>query len=177
MFQIQSMSCEKIVINSEINSQVFIILQLLHRPSGKLITVVCLHLKSKVQYAEKREAQIKEVLGALSLSEIGTHPVLMCGDFNGEPFEAFYPLVVEDGKLEDAYTADDGNKKPTTIKLREGVMLKRAIDYIFYSKKSLKVKSFLEIPIENEKINLKGLPNGNYSSDHLSLVCDFTFLE
>lgn len=192
MFQIINMTCgEKIIVNDEINPQVFIILQLQHRPTGNLVFVVCLHLKSKIKNFSRREAQIKIVLESIKLHLRGSWwmenlpklenvPLIMCGDFNGEPFENFHSLIVNDNslKLKDAYTLPDGTKEPTTIKYRgdKGEFFKRAIDYVFYNPNVLKVENYLELPKNEKSIMEKGLPNLVYSSDHLSLVCDFKFI-
>jgi len=186
VFQIVNMSCEKVILNDEINSQVFIILKLKHKPTEKYLHLVCLHLKAKDKYHEKRHEQIKHILNTLkkhlkgTINSLRTHPVLICGDFNGEPFENFYTELIHDEeiKLEDAYTFDSAPKEPTTIKLRaeKGSMLKRAIDYIFYNPKGLKLTGYFELPKENSLIEEQGLPNLTHSSDHLSLIADFKFL-
>ena len=183
LFRINSMICEKIILNDEINSQVFIVLQLLHKPSNKLITIVAVHLKSKIQNFEKREQQIKEILKAVKIHcsnlNINDHPLIMCGDFNGAPFEKFYSHIINDGtltNLKDAYSIIADKKEPTTIKIRNSEMLKREIDYIFFNQNSLKLSGYLDLPKNNELIKKVGLPNLQYSSDHLSLVCDFSFV-
>lgn len=185
-FQPVNMSCEKIVINSEVNSQVFIILQLKHKQSGKCVTLVCLHLKSKIEYHEKRESQIKEVLASLKVhlrgsfeNEIRDNCVILCGDFNGEPFEKFHDLIVNDGdlSLKDAYSLVSIPKEATTIKIRgeDGQMLRRAIDYIFFTQMNLQLTEYLELPDGDLLINEQGLPNLAFPSDHLSLVASFKF--
>ena len=186
------MSCgEKIVVDNEINPQVFIIMQLQHRATGQCIFVVCLHLKSKVKNSSRREAQIKIVLDAVKTHIVGSGyrlhevPLLMCGDFNGELYENFHKIIVEDKSLnlKDAYTTIVGTKEPTTIKYREetskpdsGEFIKRGIDYIFHNPNVIKLVNYLELPKNEKSIEECGLPNLNYSSDHLSLVCDFKFV-
>jgi len=183
MFQIQTMSCEKIIANDEIHNQIFVILQLKHIKTGKLITVVCLHLKSKAINHERREIQIRTILESVSLHcsrlNIHEHPIFMCGDFNGSPDENFYNLIVNDPKiknLKDAYSIVVDKKEPTTIKIRDSVFLRREIDYIFFNTKAIELCSYLKLPVNNELIESEGLPNPTYSSDHLSLVCDFKFI-
>lgn len=179
MFQINNLSCEKIITNGVINSQILIILQLKHKLSGRIITVVCIHLKSKAENSAIREAQIHAILKAVALhcsgQDLNDHPILMCGDFNGEPFEKFYELITCDGvikNLKDVYSVVADKKQPTTIKIRQSKWFKRAIDYIFFNQ-SLEVCGFLELPNDNELIEREGLPNVLYSSDHFSLLCDF----
>ena len=179
------MSCEKVIIDNEINSQVFIILELMHLQSRNLLTIVCLHLKADDMYSRKREKQMNFILNQLKMHLSGTsinlksHPILICGDFNGEPSENFYNLIVNDkslANLVDAYTElKNGDKDPTFIVLEDLKLVKKKIDYVFYNKKVLSLLSCLELPLNDEYLNEYGLPNLSYSSDHLSLVCDFKF--
>lgn len=184
-FQLINMSCEKIVTDSEINGQVFIIMHLKHRLTQTPLTVVCVHLKAKVQNEEKRTQQIGEILKSLVQhlygidKELERHAVVMCGDFNGEPFEKFHELVlkVNELNLNDAYSLLNGPKQPTTIKFKGdgGSLLRRAIDYVFFTQRNLTLAGYLELPTNDLLINEQGLPNLAFSSDHLSLVCDFKF--
>lgn len=187
LFEPVNLSCEKIITGSEVNSQIFIILQLKHKPTSRVLTLVCVHLKSKENYFEKREAQVSEIIKSLKSHLSGSlgdnyqnYPVIFLGDFNGEPFEKFYHLIRNEPKLNfcDAYTLPDGSKQPTTIKIRSEneTIIKRAIDYIFFTPSVLKLTEYLEFPIDQDNINMRGLPNLNFSSDHLSLVANFKFL-
>lgn len=190
MFKIENMCCEKIVLDKDdVNSQVFIILRLKHVPTGQNVSVVCVHLKSKSENFQKRTAQTKFVLEKLKqhllysdYQPMDAQRVIICGDFNGEPFEDFYKTIVNDSDfkslLADAYTLvkNGGEKEKTTIKIRDGVMLNRAIDYIFINRNKLQLLSYLELPKNHPVIDTIGLPNLEYSSDHLSLVCDFKII-
>lgn len=188
-FQINNMSCEKIILDDEICPQIYIIIQLKHLKTKKMITLVCLHLKSKVENYIRRENQMKEILKGIKIHLSGknksflnksNHPILLCGDFNGENFENFYKLIVSDNQLPnliDAYTVNNGKKEPTTIKLKFSDLQKRSIDYIFYNKTALKLINYLELPKNDILLEEQGLPNIKYSSDHLSLVCDFIFIK
>lgn len=186
-FEPVNMSCEKIIIDSEVNSQIFIILQLKHKPTKQVFTLVCVHLKSKENYFKKREAQVVEIIKSLKLHLSGSigenyqnYPVIFLGDFNGEPFEKFYDLIRNEQKMNfcDAYTLPDGSKQPTTIKIKSesDKMIKRAIDYIFFTPNVLKLTEYLDFPNDQENLNKRGLPNLNFSSDHFSLVANFKFL-
>lgn len=202
VFQIRNMSCDKVVApgnGASFDSQVFIILQLKHLPSGKHVTVVSLHLKSKEQNYAKRKTQIEYILrvvekhvressrGYKSTGPLNAHPVIVCGDFNGEPFEEFYSVIYHNKffGFRDAYSqlttrSPDGNrqaiaKQPTTIKYRDS-FIKRAIDYVFYREKCLELTEYLELPVDDETVNEQGLPNLTYSSDHLALACGFKFV-
>lgn len=177
------MSCEKIITeDGQVNNQSFSILELRHKPTGNLLTVVCIHLKSKKAHAEKRRAQIDFILKSVIVhcskhKDLKSHPLIFCGDFNGQPYEAFYKLITENDQLnlKDVYSQYVDKKEPTTIKCRESVWIKREIDYIFFTENSLQVLSYLELPKDEKLIEEQGLPNEKYSSDHLSLVCDFCF--
>lgn len=177
------MSCEKVIVNNEIHNQIFIILQLKHKKTGKVITVVCLHLKSKAQNHERREGQTRTILERVALhcsrENIHEHPIFMCGDFNGAPTEKFYQLIVEDERitnLKDAYSISVDKKESTSIKIRDSKFLRREIDYIFFNTKAIVLCGYLKLPVNDELIEKEGLPNAKYSSDHLSLVCDFKFI-
>lgn len=183
-FQIVNMSCEKVIVDSEINSQIFIILQLKHKKSGKHFTLVCIHLKSKEVNSKIRFNQIKSILDVVGkhvegcVDDTSAHPVIMCGDFNGEPFEQFYSEIVNYSlfKFRDAYTVSSDLKERTTFKMGPS-SIKRAIDYIFFTQNNLQVTEILELPVNDLLLNEQGLPNVTYSSDHLSLVCNFKFLD
>jgi nocturnin len=184
-FQIINMSCEKICTDGEVHAQTFMIMHLKHRPTGQPLTVVCLHLKSKVANQERRTQQTGEILKSIMQhlhginKDIASHSLVICGDFNGEPFERFHELLlagVNELGLRDAYTHPGRPKEPTTIKYRSGTLLRRGIDYVFFAERNLKLTGYLELPPVNDLlINEHGLPNLAFSSDHLSLVCDFRF--
>lgn len=184
-FQINNLHCENICINESNHAQVFVILELRHLVSGKLITVVALHLKSKVQNSERRSEQTAYILQILKRhlnteKEIEDRSIIICGDFNGEPFEPFYNQVINDKslKLDDSYVncvdSESKNRLPSTFKIREPHgLISRLIDYIFYTSKSLKLTQYLKLPDLGE---IEALPNLSYPSDHLSLVCDFEII-
>lgn len=181
------MSCEKVILDNEINSQVFIIAKLMHKPSKNFLTLVCLHLKAEQSYYRKREKQMNYILDALKIHLSGyttdkaNHPILICGDFNGGPNETFYKLIVNDTALKnlvDAYTElNNGNKEPTYIVIENSEKVEKKLDYVFYNKKALKLLACLELPLSDKLLNQYGLPNMSYSSDHFSLVCDFKFVQ
>ena len=58
-FQINNLHCENICVDGVNQDQVFVILELKHLSSNKIITIVSLHLKSKVQFSERRTTQVK----------------------------------------------------------------------------------------------------------------------
>jgi mRNA deadenylase 3'-5' endonuclease subunit Ccr4 len=53
---------------------------------------------------------------------------------------------------------------------------KGTLDYILYTRDSLQPRALLELPSEAE-VGARpgeGLPNANWSSDHISLMCEFS---
>lgn len=166
--------------------QVFIILQLQHLQSKKILSVVCVHLKSKVQNSERRALQAEYMLKILKRhmftnqnSIDANRSIILCGDFNGEPFEKFYELIMNDSdiKFDNAYIKcvdSNGKALPSTFKIREPTgLISRTIDYIFYTSSNLNLLQYLKLP---DTDTLEALPNIRYSSDHLSLVCDFEII-
>ena len=173
-------------MDNDITSQVFIIMDLLHKPTNKSMTIVCLHLKSKVENFKRREKQIEIILAAVKVHVSGNynlqdHPLIICGDFNGESFEKFYEVITnynEIPTLIDAYSTFCEKKEPTTVKFKgkDGSLIQRGIDYVFFNKTTFKLVGYLELPKNDQLIKSQGLPNLQFSSDHLSLLCDFVFI-
>lgn len=185
MFQVNTFSCEKIITRGHVNNQSMLIIDLKHKPSGNLLTLVCLHLKAFPDSAKVREYQAKFVLKAVARHCTGfnkeNHPIIITGDLNGTPAESFYKLFTKDKvvkNLEDAYTVGVEGKKEPTIVFFDHMERKFSleIDYVFYNRRNLELCGLLELPRNDELIEEEGLPNASYPSDHLSLVCDFKFL-
>lgn len=140
---------------------------------------VC-HLKAKAGYEELRHQQGKYILEVLK-QKIGSHPVVICGDFNAMPKELVYgDFASSDLGLASAYTllSTDG-KEPdyTTWKIRGTPSGQtdscKTIDYIWYSSAKTRVDSVYSIPLPDD-IGKGRLPSYTYPSDHFSLVCDLT---
>ena len=156
------------------NEQVFIIMQLKFKSSKKRMTIVCLHLKAFKEFEQKRLEQtkfmmdiLKEHLGVSGGDadcDLSNQAVLVCGDFNGAYFEQFYKVMITDPllKLKDAHEKF----------FNKSGMIRKSIDYVFYTNSTLKLARFLDLRIK-EKWN--DLPSLVYPSDHLSLVADFQF--
>jgi len=53
--------------------------------------------------------------------------------------------------------------------------IRHCIDYIFYSPSSLSPQTLL-LPYKQDEVNKERFPSATYPSDHLSLMCDFSFL-
>ena len=64
----------------------------------------------------------------------------------------------------------------TTWKIREDGEHCQTLDYIFYSEDKLQANQVLDFP-SGEQIGPHRVPSLAYSSDHFSLVADFTILD
>ncbi|XP_055320819.1 nocturnin isoform X2 [Sitodiplosis mosellana] len=64
----------------------------------------------------------------------------------------------------------------TTWKIREDGEVCHTIDYVFYSRDTLKVNNCLRFPLGNE-IGKNRTPSHRYPSDHFSLLCDFEIID
>ncbi len=119
-------------------------------------------------YDRTREAmQLMEVIAEID------EPMVICGDFNGEPSEPLYNIILDEGFRSAYYGTDRDESEPefTTYKYRESLESK-CIDYIFL--RGAKVCSVLSLP-KSDEIGPNGLPNHIFPSDHLSLVAKLRF--
>jgi mRNA deadenylase 3'-5' endonuclease subunit Ccr4 len=146
--------------------------------------VVCLHLKAKPPNSAKRADQIAFILSTLkdhlgNIRDIQNHPVLICGDFNGEQTERFFDLIKNDRQFsfKNSYAESvdaNGRQLPSTFKIREQIgLVSHTIDFIFFTDSSLALVKLLNMLDESEIDQEIGLPNLTFPSDHISLVCDF----
>lgn len=109
-------------------------------------------------------------------------PLIVCGDFNAEPWEDVYQRFASSPLgLDSAYKglSADGHSEPpyTSWKIRRSSGEScHTLDYIWYSRQRFHVDAVLEMPCE-EQIGPNRLPSYHYPSDHLSLVCDLSFEE
>lgn len=133
------------------------------------------HLKAKRGFHANRERQGKFICNYLE-EKCTDAPVIYCGDFNAEATEPVYSVMKSCSLgLCSAYTAlSTNNEEPkyTSWKVRSKGEECHTIDYVWYSNKGLKIKSILDVAVE-EEIGKDRLPSLRYPSDHLSLVCDF----
>ncbi|GAB1601754.1 nocturnin-like isoform X1 [Argonauta hians] len=142
-------------------------------------SVIVTHLKAKDGFEKLRYEEGKYILYYIHQRRI-KGPIIICGDFNADPFEKIYDTFVKDElRLLSAYTKlSDKNIEPpyTTWKVRgssrEAKDICRTVDYIWCSQRSLEILSLLNLPTE-EDVGKNRLPSHSYPSDHLSLVCDF----
>lgn len=141
----------------------------------KDFTVAVTHLKAKVD--PEREKMRKEQITFLTQylkDKSLAHPLILCGDFNAPPTEPAYEVVKSCNlgltSVNTHLSSEGQEPKYTTWKVRDTEVC-RTIDYIWYTKKGLKVKSILNMASE-EEVGVGRLPSFRYPSDHLSLVCD-----
>ncbi|KAM9398258.1 nocturnin-like isoform 1-T1 [Salvelinus alpinus] len=172
-------------------NQVAVVTTLRCRVTGRRLCVAVTHLKARSGWECLRSAQGSDLLRNLTtLTQspggpsgptgiVPDTPLLVCGDFNAVPSEDVYqrfassPLI-----LDSAYKrlSRDGLSEPayTTWKIRPTGECCTTLDYIWYSREAFSVDAVLDMPTE-EQIGPNRLPSYNYPSDHLSLVCDFSF--
>ncbi|KAG8453906.1 hypothetical protein GDO86_000507 [Hymenochirus boettgeri] len=152
------------------------------RETGKLLCFAVTHLKARTGWERFRLAQGTDLLCNLeSITQGAKIPLIICGDFNAEPTEDVYKRFASSSlNLNSAYKilSKDGESEPpyTTWKIRPTGESCNTLDYIWYSQHALKVNAALGLPTE-EQIGPNRLPSFSYPSDHLSLLCDFSFNE
>lgn len=170
--------------NISLIQKVFIIMQLKHKLTKKRVNIVCAHLKAYEEYSEKRAEQIEFILNCLreclddpttGSESLEQQACIFCGDLNGERAELFYELLMknEHFSFSDAYL-----KQYNEIISKEKGFRFKNVDYILYTRNSLRLVNYLDL-CDSSMINNKkfydSLPSLSYPSDHLSLVCDFQF--
>ncbi|KAM4584722.1 nocturnin-like isoform 3-T3 [Odontesthes bonariensis] len=173
-------------------NQVAIMTTLRCRSTGRCMCVAVTHLKARSGWEWLRSTQgsdllwhlqnlVQKVADAPAGEPNASVPALVCGDFNAVPTEEVYrrfaasPLGLDSAckKL-----SQDGLTEPqfTSWKIRATGECCTTLDYIWYTKDTLRVDAVLDMPTE-EQIGPNRLPSLSYPSDHLSLVCDFSFKE
>ncbi|XP_046900531.1 nocturnin isoform X2 [Hypomesus transpacificus] len=175
-------------------NQVAVVTTLRCRATDRRLCVAVTHLKARSGWEYLRSAQGSDLLRHLqnitqargvggegpSGRASGT-PLLVCGDFNAVPSEEVYRrFAASPLGLDSAYKrlSSDGVSEPayTTWKIRPTGECCSTLDYVWYSQDQLRVDGVLDMPTE-EQIGPNRLPSYNYPSDHLSLVCDFSFTD
>ncbi|XP_033847677.1 nocturnin-like isoform X1 [Periophthalmus magnuspinnatus] len=171
-------------------NQVAVVTMLRSRHNNRSVCIAVTHLKARAGWEWLRSAQGSDLLRQLQNLVQQRHspspasqdvPLLVCGDFNAVPSEEVYRRFTSSLLgLDSAYKklSQDGSTEPayTTWKIRPTGECCSTLDYIWYAKDSLRVEAVLDMPTE-EQIGPNRLPSYNYPSDHLSLVCDFSFKE
>lgn len=137
--------------------------------NGKRFALLTTHLKAKAEFDSVRVEQANILLERLrGIREI---PIILCGDFNSLPGTNAYKVIKEnDIGLSSVYGVQK-ELEYTTVKVRERLQIKTE-DYIW--QRGFAIKKLLSIP-SLEEIGTTGLPNGNYPSDHISLLASFSF--
>ncbi|XP_064190593.1 nocturnin-like isoform X1 [Anguilla rostrata] len=165
------------------SNQVAVVQTLRCRATGRSLCVAVTHLKALSGWEHLRAAQGSDLLQYLQAASEGRPglPLLVGGDLNAEPDEEVYQRFAASGLgLDSAYKqlSPDGLAEPpyTTWKIRPSGESCHTLDYVWYSRRGLRVHALLELPTA-EQIGPDRLPSYSYPSDHLSLVCDFSFLD
>lgn len=157
--------------------QVAVLAILRIRETGQEVCVVTTHLKARngALLSTLRNEQGKDLLEFVRRHSEG-RPVVMCGDFNAEPIEPVYGTILnyEPLNLASAYATIGNGEEPdyTTWKIREEGEVCHTIDYVFYTKNTLKAEAVLNFP-SGDEIGEGRVPSYTYPSDHFSLVSDF----
>ena len=154
------------------SNQVVLSLLLTHRRTGKELCVATTHLKARTGdlLTSMRNEQGKDILDWLQTTR-ESRPVIICGDFNGEPDEPVYGTMTRNSGTPLVCAYEQGREMEfTTWKIRETGEEKKILDYIFHSPE-LQTVSMLDMPTE-EQIGEDRLPSLQFASDHLSLVAD-----
>ena len=138
--------------------------------TGAEVCVATTHFKAKFGplRASFRNEQSKDILKWLKIIQ-GGRPVIMGGDFNGEPWEDFYVTLTED-QHHPLVSAYQELPEFTSWKVREGGEEKHHLDYIFHST-SAKTVATLKVP-SVEEMGDQRMPSLQFPSDHMSLVAD-----
>ncbi|KAM9470125.1 nocturnin isoform 2-T2 [Clarias gariepinus] len=164
-------------------NQVAVVAALQCQVTGRVFCVGVTHLKARSGWETFRGAQGANLLQQLEgiLDQEDAVPLLVCGDFNAEPGEEVYRRFLDSPLgLDSAYRtlSADGVTEPsyTTWKIRPSGECRTTLDYVWYSRHGFNVDAALGMPSEDQ-IGPDRLPSYHYPSDHLSLVCDFSFIQ
>ncbi|XP_068445028.1 nocturnin [Clinocottus analis] len=173
-------------------NQIAVVTMLRCRSTERCVCVAVTHLKARSGWEWLRSAQgsdflrqlqnlVQQQTGDPAGAPMSDIPLFICGDFNAVPTEEVYRRFITSPLcLDSAYKklSQDGLTEPeyTTWKIRPTGECCTTLDYIWYSRDTLRVDKVLDMPTE-EQIGPNRLPSFSYPSDHLSLVCDFSFKE
>jgi CCR4-NOT transcription complex subunit 6 len=128
-------------------------------------------------------------------------PIIIGGDFNSEPISSVYELLANgscsgrDDMVEDSYGVLATCRLQHNLHLRSTYSLSGSepaytnytgtfhgtLDYIWYTPESVVATALMEVPDERtlfrtavDSDGVDGLPNTQWSSDHIALCTDFT---
>jgi len=151
---------------------------------GKQVTIVSTHLKAKPGFEDIRVAHVHNLLKSIPCAfqnymHFPNHHVIITGDFNDTPDSMAVATIREAPGLEmmdsrDQYEDVLTGDYYTTYKKRDTVV-RRVIDYIFFSSRRLTCTGVLDAPPLSEVPDM--LPAHNYPSDHIALCASFSFTE
>lgn len=178
--------------------QVAIFLHLRHTQSGNGVFIATTHICSDYQAPYIQMRQVRACLSELQRCNKNKVPIVLAGDFNTQPSTPIYHFLSKgyvpryhqtelqgslrtpknvdfhhDIGLSSAYAKVIGREPRCTNATHE---FEGTLDYLWYSKKSLRPTAVLDIPslvVLKEEV---GLPSKRFPSDHLPLVCKFKFL-
>lgn len=151
------------------------------------------HIMANPQYTDVKIWQVYAFLQELyHLTNQGTIPLVLAGDFNSTPDSGAYHLIVNNQvplnhpDLQTAHSIHDVHWKHD-LELRSAYgghknepncttktpTFKGSLDYIFYTPRSIGLMGLLNIPeLEPDEY----MPNEKYSSDHFSLMAKLEIL-
>ncbi|UJR35677.1 hypothetical protein I4U23_028427 [Adineta vaga] len=158
--------------------QVFSILELEYLPLASRVILIGTHFKAKKQFASSRTNQANALIDFIRSTYSKETNIIVAGDFNGEPDEPCYDVLIKSGFNSAYRTLMNGHEPSYTtwkFKSREEQNEKeesRTIDYIFYRAENLTPIAYLAFP-DKRSIGPNGLPSANYPSDHLALQIVF----
>ncbi|XP_077301863.1 NADP/NADPH phosphatase nocturnin isoform X2 [Arctopsyche grandis] len=193
LFECTEMQTSKLKVWTVTSNQVAMALNLRHKRTHDDFCVVSTHLKARqgALLTRIRDEQTRDLLNFAQRVSNG-RPLIICGDFNGEPDEPFYKTMRthQNMGLQSAYAllmkANFGTGKNkyinianfelpyTTTKIRASGIETCTHDYIFVHPRRFGIFGMLSIPTE-EEIGTNKLPSAHYPSDHLALIVDLNF--
>jgi CCR4-NOT transcription complex subunit 6 len=157
------------------------------------LCVVVTHLKAKIGNEQIRIDEARELLREVQRfldmpsDDRKNAAVVICGDFNDVPhsgvYEVFAASAYQDEQLlrmslssvQEQVRELEPNPY-TTFKYREKHgLVRRIIDYIWYSNERLLLKRYLLMPSPTA-FPPNGLPSRNWPSDHLPLCAEFQWM-
>jgi mRNA deadenylase 3'-5' endonuclease subunit Ccr4 len=136
----------------------------------KDLVVIATHLKAKAEFEHIRQIQINFLLNYVE-SKFKDLPIIICGDFNTEPYSGTIQTVMNTNLFKSVYNFDE--IEMTTFKIRDKEYY-RIIDYIFHNE-FVKAIDKSELPTKKSLSDVltTGLPSKDFPSDHYYLSFNF----
>jgi len=170
-----------------------------HISSGKNVYISTTHICSEWQVPYIQMRQVRACLNELQKVNKQKAPVVLAGDFNAQPNSPVYQFLATGHVSKEVQELEAGALKisANTFDFHHEVGLASAyakvlgreprctnlthefegtLDYVWYTKKSLRPLSVLDIPPHSCLKEEIGLPSKKFPSDHLPLLCKFKFL-